>query len=50
MNEYTIGMRITGRFTATVMADAPEQARELALQAFDSADFGPLSDIESDIV
>lgn len=50
MAEFTICMRVDGRYTCTVDADDPTEAIKKATRLWSDADFGELEDIDANTV
>lgn len=50
MKDYYVTMKVAGEFIAHVTAETETEAKEKGIQAYTNADFGELSEIDSDVV
>ena len=48
--EYYVTMKVEGRFIAKVLAETVKEAKELAVNEYENADFGKLEDIDGDCI
>ena len=48
--DYEVNMRVEGKYNVTVRAKSWDEAKLKAVKAWENADFGPLQDIDAEVI